>query len=137
MLRSTIKICQVATRLSGSRAILSSKYEKIHVHVPSFGHQDSYNMLMNRNVSTGLDVAAHISHHLHEHAALAVIIGDHAVKPYDPVYQGDAPKNVEPQFIDLREELKANCKMQILSHKIHKDAPQEYFDQVNKVSYRS
>ena len=114
---------------------LATKYEKIAIHVPSFGYQDSYNMLMNQNISTPLDVASHIGNNSVKNAALAVIIADHKVKSYDPVYQNES--ELELEFIDIRQELTQNCKLQILNHKIHPDAPKEYFDEVNKAYWRT
>lgn len=127
-----------------SRAVLATKYEKIQINVPNFGHQDSFNMLMNRNVSTSLDVAAHISKSVYDNAALAAIIAPHQQTPQDTyeknIYHssGDDSEHHEAiEFIDMREALTRDCKIQILTHKIHTDAPYEFFVEVNKAYWRT
>ena len=99
-------------------------------------------MMMNRDISTPLDVAAQMSSKLAEFGALAVIEGPHETKNHEFFHQSKE-NNTENQeeknldFIDMRQPISESCKMQILTHKIHRDAPQRYFDEVNKAYWRT
>lgn len=99
-------------------------------------------MMMNRDISTPLDVAAQMSNKLAEFGTLAVIEGPHETKSHEFFHQSkenetenQEEKNLE--FIDMRQPISESCKMQILTHKIHRDAPQRYFDEVNKAYWRT
>jgi len=129
----------ITCRRAVAKARLTRQYEKIQVHVENFGYQDSFNMMLNRNISTPCDAAAHISKKLLDNAAIAVILGPNKPRIYDPMYKNvdeeldDAPAT----FVDMRQPLEDNCQLQILTHKIASDAPNEYFDEVNKAYWRT
>ena len=101
--------------------------------------KDSFNMMLNRNISTPCDAAAHISKNLLDNAAIAVILGPNEPRIYDPMYKNVGEELVDgtPTFIDMRQPLKDNCQLQILTHKIASDAPNEFFDEVNKAYWRT
>lgn len=97
-------------------------------------------MMMNRDISTPHDVAAQISKNLAEFGALAVIEGPQKTKEHEFFYEsesGDEEDSQDLEFVDMSQPISESCKIRILTHKIHRDAPQRYFDEVNKAYWRT
>jgi len=129
--------CFVRFHSLKTRAALNRKFDKVHISVKGNKYNDDYNCMMNRGVSTPLDVAEKISLRKAQSAVLAIVRPkEESLEEGDDFLFSEEYREM-PVAVDVNQPLEYSCNLDILSFKNASCQELNYYDEVSKAYWRT